>query len=229
MPRFYFHLFSADGCQRDEIGFDFADAEAAYIEAYRTIPRIAADLLEKGSDPMGAAFEITDEKGSILFQIPFTERVRAQRTAMARTPPNFRSARANLFLAENVFHRAFESALEPHLILSPDLRIAGANAAYCKASLKRQDELKGILVFDAFPDNPDDPTATGVKNISASFQRVLATGRRDVVPLQRYDTQQPDGTWLMRHWHPTNWAFFDEQGSVIALVHHVIEATPMMR
>lgn len=224
MPRFFFHLLSSDGRHRDEIGFDFANAEAAYLEAYRTIPALAADMLERGCDPMAAAFEIADEKGQVVFQIPFTERVRSPGRGTTTVAPHFRSARANIMLAEDVFRRAFESALEPHLVLSPDLRIAGANTAYHQVSQKQPDELKGALIFDAFPDNPDDPTASGVKNISASFQRVLKTGWRDVVPLQRYDVHQRDGSWAIRYWHPTNWAILDDRGSVIALVHHVIEA-----
>ncbi len=229
MPRFYFHLLSIDGRQRDDIGFDFADAEAAYLEAYRTIPAIAADMLEKGHDPMGAAFEIADERGRVLFQIPFTERVRTPGRGTTSTPPNFRSARANLMLAENVFLRAFEFAPEPHLILTPDLRMAGANAAYLQTLQRKPDELKGFFLFDVFPDNPNDPHASGVKNVSASFQRVLRTGQRDVLPLQRYDIHRPDGIWAARYWHTANWAVIDDRGSVIALVHHAIEAGLMRR
>ncbi|MGA3302189.1 MAG: hypothetical protein ABSC72_02755 [Methylovirgula sp.] len=57
----------------------------------------------------------------------------------------------------------------------------------------------------------------------------MATGQLDVVGLQRYDLRQPDGTWAVRFWHPTNWAVVDDRGSLIALVHHVIEAAPMRR
>ncbi|HEY1735648.1 MAG TPA: PAS domain-containing protein [Methylovirgula sp.] len=226
MPRFYFHLRFPDGYQRDEIGFDCAHAEAAYLEAYRTIPRMAADLLEKGSDPMRAVFEISDEQGAALFQIPFTERVRPPRPVTA-APTNFRSARANLMLAESIFHRAFASSIEPYLVLSPDLRMTGANAAYLRVMQKRHDELTGFYVFDAFPDNPEDSTSTCVNGASASFLRVLTTGQPDVAPLRRYDIKQRDGTWAVRHWHTSNWAIFDDSGSIIAVVHRAVEAASM--
>jgi hypothetical protein len=36
MPRFYFHLRTAQGLNPDEIGLELPDVEAAYLEAFRT-------------------------------------------------------------------------------------------------------------------------------------------------------------------------------------------------
>jgi hypothetical protein len=43
-------------------------------------------------------------------------------------------------------------------------------------------------IFEAFPDPPDDPGASGVPNLRASLERARDTGDPDVMPL-RY----PDG------------------------------------
>lgn len=80
-------------------------------------------------------------------------------------------------------------------------------------------------MFDAFPDNPLDDQATGVRNLGASFERALTSIQRDVMPLQRYDIKGPDGVWEVRYWSPVNWPILDEAGSVIAVVHHVTDVT----
>lgn len=79
MPRFHFNLLSTEGRQADDVGFEFPNVEAAYLEAYASIPLMACDLLRRGLDPMQAAFEITDVNDQIVFLVPFSERVRARR------------------------------------------------------------------------------------------------------------------------------------------------------
>jgi hypothetical protein len=64
-----------------------------------------------------------------------------------------------------------------------------------------------------------------VRNLTASFERALRFAMRDVLPRQRYDIRGRDGVWLTRYWTPINWPIFDENGSAIALVQHVVAAT----
>ncbi|MDA0183120.1 hypothetical protein OJ997_22615 [Solirubrobacter phytolaccae] len=52
---------------------------------------------------------------------------------------------------------------------------------------------------DVFPDNPDDPDASGENNLGASLRRVLEHGRPDTMPVQKYDIRRPDGTFEVRH------------------------------
>lgn len=143
--------------------------------------------------------------------------------------PNFRTAGAQMTLAEAIYRGMFEGAPHPYLVLSPSLRIAGVNEAYMLATLHRQDDLLGFEMFDAFPDNPLDKEATGVRNLSASFDRTLTSLRRDVMPLQRYDIKGRDGVWEVRYWNPANWPVVDEGGAVIAIVHHVTDVTEQIR
>ena len=71
------------------------------------------------------------------------------------------------------FRRIFESLPGCYLILSPDLQIIAVSDAYLRATLTKREQLLGRALFDAFPDNPDDPGATGVANLKASLETVL--------------------------------------------------------
>ncbi len=70
----------------------------------------------------------------------------------------------------------FESAPGLYLILEPDLRIAAVSNAYLAATMTRREEILGKDLFDVFPDNPNDPAATGVRNLRASLETVRRTG-----------------------------------------------------
>lgn len=73
MPLFYFHLRTPTGLDPDEIGLEYSDLERAYLEACRTVPEMAVDLVRRGRSPMSHAFEITDAAGSLLLEVPFGE------------------------------------------------------------------------------------------------------------------------------------------------------------
>src|SRR5437773_1615052 len=78
-------------------------------------------------------------------------------------------------LATPAFKALFESTPGLYLVLDAKLRIVAASDAYTRATLTRREEILGRDVFDVFPDNPDDPAASGVRNSRASFERVLLT------------------------------------------------------
>ncbi len=61
-----------------------------------------------------------------------------------------------------------------------------------RLSGRTREQLIGRYLFDVFPDNPNDPAATGMRNLEASLCRVLATGERDAMALQRYDVEDPE-------------------------------------
>ena len=148
----------------------------------------------------------------------------------AKDQPRFRSPRTVRRQAETIYRGVFADSPHPYLILTPDLRIVAANSVYLAATMRVQDQLAGEFMFHAFPDNPDDPAASGVANHSASLARARGSGRRDTMPLQRYDVTGPDGVFQVRHWQPVNWPILDDRGSVLALVHHVAPAqSPELR
>jgi PAS domain-containing protein len=59
------------------------------------------------------------------------------------------------------FRAMFEAAPGLYLVLDPELRIVAASDAYLDATMTRREEIVGRPIFDVFPDNPEDPEATG--------------------------------------------------------------------
>ena len=123
----------------------------------------------------------------------------------------------------------FVSGPTPYLVLTPDLMICEVNDAYLRATGRERDDLIGRQIFDAFPDNPEDPDADGVRNLNSSLQRALATGTPDVMALQKYDIPIDGGAFEERWWSPINTPVLDEAGRVSMLIHRVEDATAYVR
>ncbi|MFD8858200.1 PP2C family protein-serine/threonine phosphatase [Streptomyces vinaceus] len=116
-------------------------------------------------------------------------------------------------------------------LLTPDLVYADANDEFVYSSGRTRDQLIGRYLFDVFPDNPNDPSATGMRNLAASLRRVVESGERDAMALQRYDVESADrpGEWEERYWSPVNAPVLDADGRVVLLVHRVEEVTELIR
>ncbi|MFD8305882.1 PP2C family protein-serine/threonine phosphatase [Streptomyces sp. NPDC059690] len=116
-------------------------------------------------------------------------------------------------------------------LLTPDLVYADANEEFLRVSGRRRDQVVGRYLFDVFPDNPNDGAASGMRNLAASLQRVLDTGERDAMALQRYDVEDPErqGEWQERYWSPVNAPVLDQDGKVVLLVHRVEEVTELIK
>ncbi|MEU5643344.1 PP2C family protein-serine/threonine phosphatase [Streptomyces milbemycinicus] len=150
------------------------------------------------------------------------------------------------------YEALFEATPSPNLVLGPDLVIVAVNQAYLKATRTRREDLLGRHVFDAFPDNPADPNATGTRNLGASLRRVLATGERDSMALQKYDIPVPgdegegeagsdegegrgrrgrrgEGRFEERYWSPINTPILGPDGSVQLIIHRVEDVTDFVR
>jgi hypothetical protein len=76
------------------------------------------------------------------------------------------------------FRAIFESLPGNYLILARDLTIVAVSGGYLRATMTRRDAMLGCHLFEVFPDNPDDPDATGVANLKASLTRADLQGRR---------------------------------------------------
>ncbi|PWI14769.1 protein phosphatase [Streptomyces sp. Act143] len=116
-------------------------------------------------------------------------------------------------------------------VLTPELVYADANEEFVRMSGRTREQLVGRYLFEVFPDNPDDPAASGMRNLAASLSRVLATGERDTMAVQRYDVQslEQPGCWEERYWSPVNAPVFGPDGKVALLVHRVEEVTEFIR
>ena len=86
----------------------------------------------------------------------------------------------------------------------------------------------GKGLFEVFPDNPDDSTATGTSNLRASLDRVLATRLPDTMAVQKYDIPGPDGTFTRKYWSPKNVPVLSADGRVQYIVHRVEDVTGLV-
>lgn len=128
------------------------------------------------------------------------------------------------------YRSLFAATPSPYLVLGPDLVIVEFNEAYLRATGRTGEDLVGQYVFDAFPDNPADPGADGVRNLKASWGRVLATGEADVLAAQRYDipvVARP-GVFEERWWSTVNTPVLDRDGHVAWIIHRVEDVTTFM-
>jgi PAS domain S-box-containing protein len=95
-----------------------------------------------------------------------------------------------------------------------------------------RDEIVGRELFDVFPDNPNDPAATGVANLRASLDRVLTHRRADTMAVQKYDIRRPEsggGGFEERHWSPVNSPVIGDDGAVAYVIHQVEDVTELVR
>ncbi|MFJ8825315.1 PAS domain-containing protein [Streptomyces sp. NPDC102467] len=121
----------------------------------------------------------------------------------------------------------FEVTAAPYVVLDTSFRIQGVNAAYLSATGRTRGELLGALVFDAFPDDPRDATATGVRNLTASLERVLRSQAAHDMGIQRHDIpdSRAPGGFRRKAWSPVNSPLADADGRVVGALHHVEDVT----
>jgi signal transduction histidine kinase/PAS domain-containing protein len=130
----------------------------------------------------------------------------------------------------SVDHRLlFLAVPTPVLVLDPNLVIVESNEAYLASTMRSRDELVGRPVFDAFPDNPDDPSASGVNMWGASLRRVLSERVTDVMAIQKYDIPRPEGGFDTRYWAPANAPVFDAGGELRWILHRTEDVTAFMQ
>jgi two-component system sensor kinase FixL len=127
------------------------------------------------------------------------------------------------------FRLLFESVPGLYLVLTPAFEIVGASDTYLAATLTKRDDIVGRRLFDVFPDNPDDPNATGVKNLTASLERVLKFRRPDAMALQKYDVRRPDGGFEEKYWSPLNTPVLNAAREVCFILHRVEDVTELVR
>jgi two-component system cell cycle sensor histidine kinase/response regulator CckA len=130
------------------------------------------------------------------------------------------------------FRTLFEAAPGLYLVLTPALEIVAVSDAYARATMTRREDILGRGLFDVFPDNPDDPTATGTANLRGSLDRVLRNRTADAMALQKYDIRRPEaegGGFEERYWSPLNSPVLGPSGEVDYIIHEVEDVTEFVR
>jgi signal transduction histidine kinase/CheY-like chemotaxis protein len=130
------------------------------------------------------------------------------------------------------FRVLFESAPGLYLVLDSGLRIVAVSDAYVAATMTVREEILGREIFEVFPDNPDDPAATGVANLRASLDRVRTRRVPDTMAVQKYDVARPadaGGGFEERYWSPCNSPVLDTDGRLTYIIHQVEDVTEFVR
>ena len=134
------------------------------------------------------------------------------------------------------FQALFQSAPGLYLVLTPDLDIVAVSDAYRRATMKKREKILGHGIFEVFPDNPDDPAATGVRNLRASLERVLRNKVSDTMAVQKYDMRKPEsegGGFEERYWSPVNSPVFgpdkEPDKEIAYIIHRVEDVTEFVR
>jgi hypothetical protein len=155
--RCFMHIDTGMGRLEDRSGCDFPDLRTAKSVAVEKARDFLLKQLSRIPVILPEFFvEISGESGELLAML---------------------SSR-NLLFGETItdrHRRLCDFIPYPWLRLNGDLAVQDANPAYLRATLKNHDSIAGHNMFEVFPDNPADPKADGVRNLSTSLHDVLRT------------------------------------------------------
>ncbi|WP_203884992.1 PAS domain-containing sensor histidine kinase [Planotetraspora kaengkrachanensis] len=128
----------------------------------------------------------------------------------------------------------FKAIVSPLLVMTPHFVVVAANDSFLKLVGRSQADLLGRDFFAVFPGNPNapnDPDVQGVMRLHASLVRVVATGQRDTMALQRYDIEASGipGVFEERYWSTINMPVLDPDGEVELIVLRTEDVTEFLQ
>jgi signal transduction histidine kinase len=129
----------------------------------------------------------------------------------------------------------FEAVPGLYLILlpnAPHYTIVAVSNSYLQATMTKRDEITGRGLFEVFPDNPDDPSATGTSNLKSSLEKVLGGKIAHTMAIQKYDIQRPEasgGGFEERYWSPLNTPVLNDKKEITYIIHQVEDVTELIR
>jgi signal transduction histidine kinase len=129
------------------------------------------------------------------------------------------------------FRLLFEASPEVLLVLLPDaprFTMVAATASRLAVTHTTRESTIGRGLFEMFPDNPDDPHATGSSNLRASLERVIATRAPDTMAVQKYDIRGSDGSFHVKYWSPKNIPVLSADGDLAYILHRVEDVTDLV-
>ena len=107
---------------------------------------------------------------------------------------------------------------------APVYTIVAASEPFLQASRVPREHLLGRGISEAFPEDPENPSASAAKSVMASFARVLVTGKADSLPTQRQDVGLEE-----RYWNLVNKPVFSKGGNIQYIIHCVDDVTEKVR
>lgn len=200
-----------------------SDGELRFVQSVETV-RINAEGHAEWM--VGTNLDITDrrqaEEEISQLNAELEQRVIDRTVALEAANTELLHSRAEL-------KSIFESLPGLYLVLTLDLTIVSVSDAYLKATMTTREGILGRQLFDVFPDNPNEPGATGVSNLRTSLKRVLERAEPDVMAIQKYDVRRPDGVFEEHYWSPINSPVFGADHRIKYIVHRVEDVTEFVR
>ncbi|MEN3276345.1 MAG: hypothetical protein V7631_2135 [Massilia sp.] len=130
------------------------------------------------------------------------------------------------------YQALFRASPYPYLVMTPDLTIVAASGTYLRSVQRTEAEIVGRHVFEAFPQDPDNPESTDISEVKASLLRALAKGQPDTTAFVRYSVavDTPAGRkYEERYWSTVHTPVLDEQGKPILVFQNPVDVTDLYR
>ncbi len=118
------------------------------------------------------------------------------------------------------------------IVWDTDYIIVEATDAYLEMTMRKREDIVGKKVFDAFPDNPDDPNSKNTGLLRQSIDNAIKTRKPDVMDLLRYDIPRPEadgGGFETKYWDVTHVPVLDDDGEVKYIIQKTGDATERVR
>lgn len=123
------------------------------------------------------------------------------------------------------FRAMMDSAPSPYMVMDREFRIAWANEAYLRATMRELSDIEGQVLFDAFPP-PDEETH---RQLRRSIQNAFETGEVDELAFIEYAIRNPDGSMQRTFWSATHAPFRSQSGEVAYVMQHTVNITELER
>jgi signal transduction histidine kinase len=131
------------------------------------------------------------------------------------------------------FRLLFESAPVLYLVLNPQLKIVAASNDFLRATMTTRESILGREIFEVFPANPQDPSASEVlRNLNQSLSKVLRDRVPDVMPIVKYDLRRlkaDGGGFEERYWSPINSPVLGKDRQILYIISRIEDVTEFVR
>jgi len=135
--------------------------------------------------------------------------------------------------SEELFGASFDAAPIGQCLLAPTgtLEILAVNEAFLAPVGRSRGDLVGRALFDAFPNDPDNPHS-GVAKLIESIQTAIRTGKSHAMPAQRYSVEMDRNgkrAFEDMYWSATNTPVYGPEGTLRCILHTTIDITEKVK
>jgi PAS domain S-box-containing protein len=130
------------------------------------------------------------------------------------------------------FQALFRVSPYPYLVMDLELNIIGANDAYLRSTGRTEGELLGRYLFDAFPQNPDDPDSTAIDEVRNSLLYAIQSGQPHTTAFVRYSVPRETAHGKVfdeRFWSTVHTPVKGADGKVAFVAQNAIDVSDLYR